>query len=220
MSKKEIAVWIGFSICLLAVPLFFWKNTTAKFDDKSYPTYGALPAFSLVNQDNQPVALQDLAGNVWVANFVFTSCANTCPRLTQKMLELQNFIEKEHLQDIKLVSISVDPSTDRPEKLKTYAESFHVNPKIWNFLTGDNAAIEKVVVSGFRVAKGEREPNRDFFDIVHGNRFVLVDTVGQIRGYYSVDDSEGASQNNMAELKKALASFQSGLTVAKGNLRR
>jgi len=215
MSKKEIGVWIFFAICLLAIPVAFWKNGATKFKDENYPTYATLPDFALVNQDNQPVTKQDLLGNVWVANFIFTSCANSCPLLTKKMAELQSFIEAEHLQDIKLVSISVDPATDRPEKLKAYAERFHVNTKFWNFLTGDNAAIEKIVVSGFHVAKGDREPNKDFFDIVHGNRFVLVDTLGQIRGYYSVDDAEGASEKNMAALKKDISQFQQGIGLAK-----
>ena len=72
----------------------------------------ALPAFQLQNERGEPFGSEQLRGKVWVADFIFTSCPTVCPRLTERMAELQhrgrNLGEAFHL-----VSITVDPNTDQ-----------------------------------------------------------------------------------------------------------
>src|ERR1041384_1735526 len=46
---------------------------------------GPLPDFSLVDQNNHPVTLADLKGQVWVADFFFTKCTGACPMMTAHM---------------------------------------------------------------------------------------------------------------------------------------
>src|SRR5213594_887199 len=71
---------------------------------KFYP----VPDFSLTDQSGQAVALDDLKGKVWVADFIFTNCGGTCPLMTEKMRKLQDVLPP----GIHMVSITVDPSRD------------------------------------------------------------------------------------------------------------
>src|SRR5271154_6798529 len=94
-------------------------------------------------------------------------------------------------QAFHLVTFTVDPENDTPERLAAYAASYHADPSRWTFLTGSLASIETTVVKGFKIAMG-REPADDgstLFSIFHGEKLVLVDADGVIRGYYDADDA-------------------------------
>lgn len=76
--------------------------------------------FSYQNQDGKTVSLKDLKGEIWIANFIFTSCDTVCPPMTAHMTELQKQVKEEGL-DVRFVSFSVDPEVDSPDKLKEFA---------------------------------------------------------------------------------------------------
>ncbi|MFO0755477.1 MAG: SCO family protein [Byssovorax sp.] len=148
-----------------------------------------LPAFTLTSERGTPFGTADLRGKVWVADFVFTSCPTVCPKLTARMAEIQR--RSRHLGDaFHLVTISVDPENDTPEKLAAYAKVNKADPLRWTFLTGSLDAIEGTVVKGFKMAMGKEEtaPGSGLFSIFHGERLVLVDQDGNLRGYYEADD--------------------------------
>jgi len=150
--------------------------------------YGQLPTFELVNQNGDRFGSHELQDRVWIANFIFTSCSDVCPRLSTRMHQVQTELERKD-DPILLVSISVDPTRDTPEKLRAYAERFSADPKRWSFLTGSLDAIESTVVGGFKMVMQRTEvEDTGFFNIVHGERFILVDGQGRIRGYYEAHD--------------------------------
>jgi protein SCO1/2 len=113
------------------------------------PVYGAVPDFTLIDQNGQPVGKSDLDGKVWIAGFLFTNCPDECPLLTAEMARLQS--DTAHIADLRLVSISVDPDRDTPAVLSQYAERFNANPGRWLFLTGDKRAIYRLAREGFRL---------------------------------------------------------------------
>jgi protein SCO1 len=146
-----------------------------------------LPSFELTDQHGRRFGLADLKGKIWVADFVFTSCPTVCPKLTKRMTEVQN--RGKNLGDaFHLVTFTVDPENDTPDKLRAYAESFHVNQRRWSFLTGPLGEMETTVIKGFKIAMGKDEEVPGIFSIFHGERLVLVDPEGNIRGYYEADD--------------------------------
>lgn len=151
---------------------------------------GSVPAFSLTSQNGHSVTRDELLGRIWVANFVFTRCPSVCPMLTAKFHALQGKLRD--LEGVRFVSLSVDPEYDTPEVLKAYAERFEADPERWLFLTGPLTEIERTIVKGFKVHRGQPEPNEldpSLTDIMHGEHFVLVDPEGTIRGYYPSDDA-------------------------------
>ncbi len=147
------------------------------------PVYFELPAYELTNEQGQAFGANNLRGKPYVANFVFTSCPSVCPRLTKRMAEVQERT-KDLGQSLHLVTFSVDPETDTPEVLRTYSQKYGADPQRWVFLTGKLEAIEPVVVKSFKMMRDKKETSPGLFEIVHGERFVLVDEKGFIRGYY------------------------------------
>ncbi|MBS1152783.1 MAG: Cytochrome oxidase biosis protein Sco1/SenC/PrrC, putative copper metallochaperone [Myxococcaceae bacterium] len=167
------------ALCLLLL--------TACAKREPLPVLASVPAFELTSQAGVPWASRTLDGKVWVANFVFTRCPTICPTFTAKMASIQQKTPDE----VRLVSFTVDPEFDTPEKLAEYATKFHATGR-WTFLTGEGAALEAVVVKGMMqpMVKGDGS----LMSIGHGSYFVLIDGKQQIRGFYRFNDDDSVEQ--------------------------
>jgi protein SCO1/2 len=161
--------------CLLLVPLAAGGCRRAA----APPVLGDVPSFQLLEQGGDPYGSAQLAGRVWVANFIFTTCPDICPALTAQMKGLEERLSPEERPQ--RVSISVDPTRDTPDVLRRYAERHGAGPQ-WVFLTGERPAIASLLTDGFHVAFGDDGPPSQ--PITHSDRFVLVDGAMRIRGYY------------------------------------
>ena len=115
----------------------------------SLPDYGRVVDFELIESSGDPVTLASLQGTIWIADFIFTSCAGPCPQMTRRMADIQEHLGEQ--EDIRLVSISVDPDRDSPEVLRQYAEKYGARPERWWFLTGDAQMIARVAIDGFHI---------------------------------------------------------------------
>ena len=82
--------------------------------------------FEFTNQNNEKVSLDDLKGQVWLSQFVFTNCTTVCGPMMFHMAELQDQLIKNGVEDYKLVSFSVDPKNDTPEVLQEYLNGFAI----------------------------------------------------------------------------------------------
>jgi protein SCO1 len=186
--------WVAFAALALAVPMGALMVHQATRPD--LPVLASLPPFSLVDESGKPFGRDDMLGKVWVADFVFTSCADACPKLQSKMRRIQDrLIPLEQGGEVALLSVSVDPERDTPEKLRQYAQTYGARPGMWRYLTGDQKEVEKTVVQGFHTAMAKMpipgaDPHTEAFDIMHGERLVLVDRLGRIRGFYDADDAD------------------------------
>lgn len=147
------------------------------------PVLGTLPPFELTDQDGKPFGSNELRGQVWVANFIFTRCPTICPKFSAQMAQVQHRARNLGTA-LHLVSFSVDPTYDTPERLRAYGQRFQASPRMWTFVTGDPQAIKQTVVDGLKISLGREGPDDDFLSIFHGTHFVLVDAEGKIRGYY------------------------------------
>ena len=107
-----------------------------------------LPDFSLTGKDGQRVTRADLLGNLWVANFIYTHCTDTCPLQSARMADLQKEFTDPHLR---FLSISVDPTRDTPAVLRAYALRFGAGDRWW-FVTGEKVPIYQLVQEGFHLS--------------------------------------------------------------------
>ena len=147
--------------------------------DERLPVIGTAPGFTLTSQDGQPVSLGDFRGKVVAVTFVFASCTDTCPLLTDKMARVQDGLGPLFGKKIVFVSITVDPERDTPEVLKQYARNFGADPAGWFFLTGEPAAIRTVERSyGVFAAKTPEG------DVDHTFLTSLIDSQGDLRVQY------------------------------------
>jgi len=143
-----------------------------------------LPEFSLTNQSGETIGLKELKGKPWVGTFVFSSCSGPCSSITGRMKQLQQDLDDV---DFNLVSITVDPENDDPEKLTKYADAFTADLKNWHFLTGDRKVIYSLIRGGFKMPVGEVQPG----NVIHSNKFVVVDKDGNyVAEYAGLNDKE------------------------------
>jgi len=153
------------------------------------PVLATLPPFQLTDQDGRQFGSKDLEGHAWVASFIFTRCTTVCPAITARMAEVQRRTG-QLAPAFHLVSFSVDPAYDTPERLSAYARFHRASPRMWSFLTGPEEAVKDAVVNGLRVAMGREAGAEAPEGIFHGTHLVLVDGRGRVRGYYdSADDA-------------------------------
>ncbi len=159
------------STLVLLVPLAACRK------EPTLPVYWQLPAFQLTAQSGLPFDSQSLAGNIWVADFIFTTCPGPCPRMSSLMRGVQTAVAG--MRDVKLVSITVDPKNDTPAALETYARRYHAEPGRWFFLTGEQPALEALCRNGFKLGDVDGS-------LIHSTRFVLLDRHSRVRGFYSL----------------------------------
>jgi protein SCO1/2 len=153
------------------------------------PVLSQLPDYELVNADGAPYGSEELRGQVYVANFFFTSCRSICPPIMKGMLRLQDGFAQRNVDGVRLVSISVDAENDTPSELAIYGKAMGVDPRRWTLLTGKPEQVRRLVVEGFKTPlittpPGGPEP----IDIAHTGKLVLVDGSGRVRGYYDSDE--------------------------------
>jgi protein SCO1/2 len=163
-------VWAGLAITLVL-------TGCSSHPPKEIPIYGTIAPFHLTAQSGQEFDSAILAGQVWVADFIFTNCEGPCPRMSAYMHALQK--ATADLPGLKFVSFTVDPQRDTPPVLAKYGETYSADPRRWYFLTGDPKILDQLDHDSFKL--GNVGSTMD-----HSTRFVLVDGKGRIRGYYGI----------------------------------
>ncbi len=176
--------WLLFCSFFFAYPILRSVNRELPAE---LPKYGAVPSFSLTDENERTYGSKELKGQVYMANFHFSTCPTICVDLMEKMKVIQKRIRGIDKSLIKIVSFTVDPETDTPKKLFKHARRIGASPFVWKFLTGNKKDLSNLLVDGFKVPMGEHERTGELYDIAHSGKIVLVDHNGEIRGYYSTD---------------------------------
>lgn len=149
--------------------------------DVSNPINDKVQHFQAMNQRNEEVTLNDLENKIWMANLIFTSCETVCPPMTVHMKELQDRLIDKNI-DIEIISFSVDPTVDTPDKLQTFIKKFQGNESNWQLLTGySQAFINEFAKDSFRTIV---DKPTDTTQIIHGTSFYLVDKGGVVKKSY------------------------------------
>jgi len=170
------------------------KRLNPRWDESELDTiFQTIPVFNLINENGQKFSSSSLKGKIYVASFFFTRCGTICPKITGQLSRVQDTFNKD--PGLKLISISVDPAFDHPEKLQAYAKRFDANEGQWTFLTGEKKVIYPLILTGFHVPLADaseydaaiKNPNETF---IHSERLVLVDKEGVIRGFYVGTDKK------------------------------
>src|SRR6266498_3912294 len=167
-SARRSTLW---KVTLILIPLItlgllLWLRhiEVRALQQRSVSSYGTVPHFQLVNQNGRPFDSAQLAGKIWIADFIYTTCPGPCPMISSRMSELQKPLEKT---EVHLVSFSVDPEKD-------------------------TSAIYKLSHDGFKLAVSDGSDAQGI--PVHSTRMVLVDRHGAIRGYYDATEPEAVTK--------------------------
>jgi protein SCO1 len=114
-----------------------------------------VPQVVLLDQHGHRVRLDQKLddGRVVILNFIFTSCAAICPVMTQIFAQVQDRLAGA-LDKVHMVSVSIDPEYDTPQRLLAYAKEYRAGPQ-WDFYTGTNEA-SVTVRKAFDAYRGDK----------------------------------------------------------------
>lgn len=116
------------------------QQEKSKFADIS------IPDVQLTTQFGESVSLRDdvIGDRIVVMDFVYTSCTTVCPVLSAILGQLQGRLGERLGKDVVMISLTVDPLRDTPQRLKAYAEK-HRAKDGWVWLTGDKQTVDEVL---------------------------------------------------------------------------
>ena len=120
------------------------KSPTPETDPPSFSS-SRIPDVRVYDQNGKQINFySDLVKGKTVAiNFIFTTCTTICPPLTATFRRVQQDMKANRLE-AQLISVSVDPTTDTPERLRDFAAKFKAGPG-WAFVTGDKSEIDSLL---------------------------------------------------------------------------
>jgi protein SCO1/2 len=156
-----------------------------------------VPDFALYDQSGQVVQMSRFRGKQIMLNFIYTRCpvANMCPAATMKMMETQKLARAAHVDNLELVSITLDPAYDTPGVLKEYAAARGIDTSNFSFLTGPESAIKDLLVQFGVIAEFEGDL------LKHTLTTLLIDGNGKI--IYRADGSIWEPKDFVAKMRKS-----------------
>ena len=193
--RRTLWPWLvlgGFLVAVLAMRLL-----GAYVSASNLPVLTVVPSFSLVDQTGAAFHSHELGGRVWIASFIYTSCPGPCPRVVQRLAEVQRQLGAE--PDLSVVSFSVDPAADTPDVLAAYARTHSIDAARWKLVTGSENDVLQLVRRGFleAIEKNDTETRATEGAVVHSLHLVLVDRSMRVRGYY--DSTDPAAMKRLVE---------------------
>jgi protein SCO1/2 len=174
ITRRTAALLI---MAALTLPHSTWGHQAD--EEKRLPVIGPAPPFALTSQDGRTVTLAGLRGKVLAVTFIYTSCPDICPLLTEKMAQVQDDLGPNFGSKIVFVSITLDPERDTSQVLKDYAQLFGAKPEGWVFLTGPLEAIR-----GLTRQYGVFFEKKLDGSVDHTQLTTLIDADGQMRVQY------------------------------------
>lgn len=135
--------------------------------------------FSLVDQNSTEFQFSKLTGRVVVVAFAYTTCPDVCPLITAALRQVQVGLTPDEQKKVFLLTITTDPEIDSPKVLASYGKRYAADFANWSFLTGDQAALQKVW-KNFGV--GVKRKGRGLVD--HTPLTALIDRHGKMRVAY------------------------------------
>jgi protein SCO1/2 len=135
---------------------------------------------TLVDQNGAPASLAAYRGHRVALTFIYTRCPlpEFCPLMDRHFASVQKTITSTPaLADVRLVTVTLDPAFDTPAVLKPYAARLGADPKIWSFLTGDPAEVNRF---GSQLGIYVEHNPQSAIDITHNLRTVVIDPDGRL----------------------------------------
>lgn len=154
----------------------------------------SIPNVAVLDQHGNKLHFySDLIKDKTVAiNFIFTNCTTICPPLAATFARLQKQMGDKVGKDVHLISISVDPLTDTPERLKAWGAKFKAGPG-WTFVTGEKQEMDKLL-NALGAAVSKREDHTPAMIIGNDSKGVWTRTYGLAK----IPQIIGVIQNVMA----------------------
>jgi cytochrome oxidase Cu insertion factor (SCO1/SenC/PrrC family) len=207
-SSRDERLFMGFVVVGVLVMLAAMKF--AHFgNDGGQPLreYRQVGNFQLIERSGRVVSEADLKGKIVVVDFLFGGCSEQCLTLSRQFSEVQQLTAG--MDDVMLVSITVDPASDTPQALTRYANRLNADTNRWLFLTGDKKIIYPLIQESFLLAVADENSQLPSVNpgFIHSDKIALVDRRGVVRAYYDGLDSK-VPQRILAGIRQVQAEKQ------------
>lgn|GEM_PF-1106442 len=165
---RSIRIGLLLSVSLVVLSLAGVLAIRTAMRQLALPVFGEVPDFALVDQEGQPFTRADLDGLIHLVAFIYTSCPDICPATSARMAAFQAELARAGLTDkVHLLSITVDPEYDTPERLTAYARIYGADTSSWRFLTGELHEVRSLVEEGFLVGMQQVPTNERVHAFYH-----------------------------------------------------
>ena len=134
--------------------------------------------------------------------FIYTRCPmpTFCPLMDKNFAKLQEKLKADRELNVRLVTVSIDPETDKPPVLKQHAKELNADPKIWTFFTGDLNTIDTFAGRfGLSITRSLDPNDRNIVNITHNLRTVILDRQGNLVKSYT--GNEWTPEQVLADVK-------------------
>ena len=166
--------FMAFLISAGIITYFAFEQSRSKVAAEKLPQLGNVSDFALVDSHGAPFHSEKIKGKTWIVSLTYTNCKEPCTAVNETLAMIhKTFMAK----DLKILSISSDPTQDTPLLLLDYAHNFRKGFDQWFFLTGETDQVHKTIKQLYKLPRGKKLQK-------FTPRLVLVDTKGQIRGFY------------------------------------
>ena len=176
LNKKLILSFL--IVFFLGIVALFTLREATESKIRNLNVVSNVPSFELANFNGDIFTDNNLTNIITILSFVFTSCPDACPIMSQNFSILQERFKDSDL--IQFVSITVDPEYDSNDILEAFSEKYS-NDSNWYFLRGDINYISTLSEKGFFLSAS-------LLPAGHSTRFVLIDKQKNIRKYYEGTD--------------------------------
>ena len=169
---------------LFIYPIYRSMNRTLPPD---LPVYSSVPSFSFTSEFGKTFGSNNLKGKIYFVSFTNADYINSHPSVMKTLRVIQKRMRGVR-NDASHISLATWPTLDNPKVLYGLARKFQANPFYWNFLTGESTV--DFINKNFKPLMVEQnliKENASIDDLVNLNKIVLVDRIGQVRGFYSMD---------------------------------
>ena len=142
-----------------------------------------VPKFSLTDQLGREYSHRDLEGKVRVVDAFFTACPTICPVISSQLARVHDHLWAEGLeQKVRILSHTVDPTNDTPERMRRYGARLGADPDVWKFLTGPETELYPLLQEGYLLTALPSDTAAGGF--FHSDQVLIVDAHDRIRGTY------------------------------------
>ncbi|WP_034042777.1 SCO family protein [Wocania ichthyoenteri] len=145
-------------------------------------------------EEGETIQLEDLKGKTLVMVMIYTTCKAACPRLVADMRNIEAQIPKKNLEDLRFVLVSIDPETDTPQRLKSFAKENFMDEEQWTFLQGTVTSVREF--SNVLAVKYKQISPMDFS---HSNIISVFNSGGEL-----MHQQEGLGVDNKETIKTIL----------------
>lgn len=190
-ALAPVAGWALLLVGLIAASLMGLGRAQARQAELPFPadrlrTTLSMPAFSLSNQDGQPVSLSTFKGRVVLVTAVYSTCTTTCPMMLTKVRKILDQLSPSDRSEMAVVAFSLNPEADTRELRAITAKIYGMQAPQFHFVSGVpsevNALLDQLNVARTRDDKTGQ--------IMHSNLFFLLDRQGRIAYRLSLSQNE------------------------------